>query len=178
MEKFESNTVLTRFVRDVMIDLIAKNDKALVANLLDQSKKVIVDSDTLENIIMLATDATNVEIESDVEKKTCNCCGKCRASVHLFATIVGITIDGKNINEFEGLSKYITDILNISIERIYMKHLIDVVPLTETGETIEIKEKEIKNTKEVKEVKFGFDADSDSICKSDCEEDEEKEDEN
>lgn len=112
---------VNEYAREVITTILTTNDKALVANLLDQSKKVIIDAKSLTKLIRMITDAKDVEIDADSESKTCSCkCGTTK--VQLFETIDSITVDGELLDA--DTEKYINDILNISTKRTYASSII------------------------------------------------------
>lgn len=111
------------FAREVITAILTTNDKALVANLLDQSKKVIIDASSLKKLISLIADTKDIEIEADAESKSCSCkCGT--AKFQLFETIASITVDGEPIDA--DIEKYINETLNISTQRTYASSLIKI----------------------------------------------------
>ena len=117
------NQQFNRYAFKIVKEILSTNDKALVANLLDLSKKIVVDAISLQRLIAYATDKT-VNITTDAEEKTCNCkC--CKVKVRVFETITSITINGKDIHKKEPeLCAYITEELGISLERTYASSII------------------------------------------------------
>ena len=148
----ESNNYLTSFIREVIVDVLATNDKALVMNLLDNSKKVIIDKKSLIHIIYLATKIPkgNIQIISnrDDSKCECGCCGKAKVSLHMFETIEGILINGMLLNEAEpDLYSYIQNTWNISLVRCYCQDFLKISRLTEAEkEAFPEKERSEKET--------------------------------
>lgn len=114
---------VNEYAREVITSILTTNDKALVANLLDQSKKVIIDAKSLVKLIRMITDSKDVEINADSESKSCTCkCGTTK--IQLFETIKSITVDGEALDA--DTEKYINEILNISTKRTYASSVIIV----------------------------------------------------
>lgn len=123
---FSSNRELDTFVRQVLIDVLAGNDKALVANLFDVSGKIILDGASLTQLIKIGLGETNVLIDTEDSGIKCNCCTKCKCKVRIFSAIKSIKVDGKPLSEVSPeFCSYITDVLKISLTRIYAKTFID-----------------------------------------------------
>jgi len=114
---------VNEFAREVITSILTTNDKALVANLLDQSKKVIVDASSLRKLISMIADTKDVEIDADAESKSCSCkCGTTK--IQLFETIESITVDGEALDA--DIEKYINETLNISTTRTYASSIIKI----------------------------------------------------
>lgn len=129
----EGNAKLLAFVNGIYIKILAENDKALVANLLDQSKKVIISTRDLTDLIKIALEDFDVEVNivTDIEKKGCTC-GKCKTSIHLFERIDSITIDEEEMKDVvPALYKFITKTFNISLTRTYTDRFIEIEPVVE-----------------------------------------------
>lgn len=149
---FEANVKLIAFANQIYIKVLSQNDKALVANLLDQSKMVIISVRDLKELIKIALadfDVT-VDIVTDIEKRGCRC-GKCKTNFHIFARIDSITIDEEEMKDVvPSLVKFINKKLNISLTRTYTDHLIDVEPIyaEEKGRKIKVFEEVIEEVDE------------------------------
>lgn len=124
------NNELNKIYIKAAKEIISTNDKALVANLLDLSKKVIIDYDMLKSIIKTAlanNEKVKIEIVESETGKTCNCCcGK--TTFKLYKNIESINIDGEDIKIKEpGLYKYLNEYLNVSLTKTYIKDITDMV---------------------------------------------------
>ena len=131
----EANAFLTSYARELLVDVISTNDKALVMNLLDKSKKVIVDKESLVRLIHLATEVPDerIVIISNKDKKECECtcCGKAKMGINMFETIEGITINGMLLKDVEpDLHSYIQNTWNISLTRCYCKDFFKISKLS------------------------------------------------
>lgn len=127
---FSSNQQLDTFVRQVLVDVLAGNDKALVANLFDVSGKIILDGASLAQVIKIGLGDANVLIDTEDSGVKCNCCTKCKCKIRIFSTIKSITVDGKPLSEVSPeFCSYITDVLKISLTRVYAKTFIEFEPV-------------------------------------------------
>ena len=134
--EIEANLKFNRYAFKIVKEILSVNDKALVANLLDQSKKIIVDVNSIISLIEYAIDAI-VDIETDAEAHTCKC-GACKA--HMFETITSITIGGKSLRKAEPeLYSYIVDELCISLSKTYAS---DVFKIEKNEATVEVGEED------------------------------------
>ena len=101
-------------------DIIAKNNKALVANLLDFSGKVIVDVDTLEELLFKLTGKEHSISTSMKRGDGCSCCGG-KAKLQLFDSVISIkpTLDDETM-------RIISEDYGISLSRTYVKDVVSV----------------------------------------------------
>lgn len=114
---------VNEFAREVITSILTTNDKALVANLLDQSKKVIVDASSLRKLISMIADTKDVVIDADSESKSCSCkCGT--AKIQMFESIGSILVDGEALDS--DIEKYINETLNISTTRTYASSILKI----------------------------------------------------
>ena len=114
---------VNEFAREVITSILTTNDKALVANLLDQSKKVIVDASSLRKLISMIADTKDVVIDADSESKSCSCkCGT--AKIQMFESIDSILVDGEALDS--DIEKYINETLNISTTRTYASSILKI----------------------------------------------------
>ena len=114
---------VNEFAREVITSILTTNDKALVANLLDQSKKVIVDTSSLRKLISMIADTKDVVIDADSESKSCSCkCGT--AKIQMFENIGSILVDGEALDS--DIEKYINETLNISTTRTYASSIVKI----------------------------------------------------
>lgn len=127
MSELEINLELKNIALKIMKEIIATNDKALVANLVDFSKKVIVSEEHLTKLLKTAIGPeTSVVIISDEEERSCSCCSH-KVNIHPFAKVRSITIDGDDLGDAQPCVKdFIMNELNISLERIYRTSFISV----------------------------------------------------
>lgn len=121
-----ANDELSKYAFKIVKEILAMNDKALVANLLDFSKKIIVDAMNIKELITLAIPDSEVEIETDIESRNCDCkC--CKVKTSLYETIESINVNGKDIFETEKeLCKYISDELGISLDKTYASQVFKI----------------------------------------------------
>lgn len=126
-ESLLNNSELNTKIIGIMKEIISTNDKALIANLLDFSKKVIIDLNSLYEIINIAANVNkNINIEIIENDETKKCCGKIK--IRVYNSINSILIDGEELNKKEPeVYKYITNDLNISLTRTYVKNINDMV---------------------------------------------------
>ena len=113
MSELQSNLELNKLLLKYISQEYAQNDTAVIANLLDVSKKIILPEDKLEDLIKVALNDPNVKVEINTTKKqqSCNCCGKCRMNLHLFANIISIMVDGRSLRTVQ---PYVTEFLEDS----------------------------------------------------------------
>lgn len=129
-EELLQNAKLTSKCLFVMRDIISTNDKALVANLMDISKKIIIDYASLKGILKTAITGEKVKIEvvQDDESKSCNCCGGAKMTIRLFSSITEINVDGKPLSEAEPeVFRYLSEDMNISLTRTYVKNVSEMI---------------------------------------------------
>lgn len=123
--ELENNRPFNRYAFEIVNEILALNDKALVANLLDFSKKIIVDANHLRKLISLVVD-NDIEFVTDVESKSCDCkC--CKIKAHIYENIDNILIDGKEMKNIEPeLYEYISEELNISLDKTYGSQMVEI----------------------------------------------------
>ena len=133
-EEIESNQEFNKYAFKIVKEILSTNDKALVANLLDLSKKIIVSATSLSELIEHAVDGV-VCIETDEETHSCKC-GSCKT--HLYETITSLTIDGVSLKKAEPeLYKYINDELCISLSKTYASYMFKIEKKIEDEEISE-----------------------------------------
>ena len=150
---------IDKLLAETYRDILAKNNKALVANLLDFSGKIIIDVDTLEEILRIITGVEHSISTSMKNGDGCKCCGG-KATMKLFDSIISI----KPVLSEEVKSR-ILDEYGISLTRTYAKEVVTVnrdrSASAIVNNNIEVKsensEKHHKQTKtieEISEIKF------------------------
>lgn len=99
----------------ILTKLLTEEDKRLIANLIDQSKKVILHMNDLKQLIaaMKSTVAENVNISAcETIMTTC-----CKARVLPFKSITSINITGKDFTSED--RAILEDIYHISLRTVY-----------------------------------------------------------
>lgn len=126
-EVIEENRELEKACFDAIKKVLANNDKALVANLLDFSRKIILSTKTLKKLLKIALGKDKeIKIDTDIEQKTCICCKK-KVNVHVYETILSITVDGEELENAEpALVEYLTEECLISLSRTYKEKVIHI----------------------------------------------------
>lgn len=144
--EIENNRAFNKYAFEIVNEILALNDKALVANLLDFSKKIIVAANHLRKLISLAVD-DKIEFITDVESKSCDCkC--CKVKAHIYEKIESILIGGKEMKDAEPeLYKYISEELNISLNRTYASQMIEI----EKKSAIVEEEEEVTESEDISE---------------------------
>ena len=145
--ELENNRAFNKYAFEIVNEILTLNDKALVANLLDFSKKIIVDANHLRKLILLVVD-DEIEFVTDVEVKSCDCkC--CKVKTHIYENIENILIGGKEMKDVEPeLYKYISEELNISLNRTYASQIIEI---EKKSAIIEEEEKEVTDSEDISE---------------------------
>lgn len=114
----------------VLTDIIAKNNKALLLNILDTTGNIVMTENDLKVILVSVLSekiddlhSSDIEItttEDDLTDVRCGCCVKCAKKVTQFLTITKITVGGNDIKEaYVDEYNYIKNTLNISLQRIH-----------------------------------------------------------
>ena len=111
---------IDKLLAETYRDILAKNNKALVANLLDFSGKIIIDVDTLEEILRIITGVEHSISTSMKNGDGCKCCGG-KVTMKLFDSIISI----KPVLSEEVKSR-ILDEYGISLTRTYAKEVVTV----------------------------------------------------
>lgn len=142
---------IDRLLAEAYRDILTNNNKALVANLLDFSGKVIVDVDTLEEILRILTGEEHSISTSMKNGDGCKCCGG-KATMKLFDSIISI----KPVLS-EEIKARILDEYGISLTRTYAKEVVSISRSRRSSaigkiEPVEMKYKE-NNGNEVKSEK-------------------------
>lgn len=129
-DKIVANTKLKDLFIEIQNHILTLNDKALIANVLDKSGRLIISCNSLKELISTALDGkVAVDVQEDPQKRSCSCCGKGKLILQVFGSILNITIDGKNLEEAEpNLYKYLTKTWNISLTRTYLPRMLDFEP--------------------------------------------------
>ena len=142
------NVEFNRYAFKIVKEILAENDKALVANLLDFSKKVIVSCQNLTDLISIVLDNVDIQIATDVESKTCNCkC--CKVKTALYENIESITVNGEDIFEKEKeLCRYISNELGISLDKTYASQVIMIEKAKVADDEESEEEEEVEEEKE------------------------------
>ena len=132
LDQLKKNLKLEKACFKLLRDIISINDKALVANLLDFSKKIIISTEDLIKLIKLGVgEAAEVVIDSDIESKSCHCC-KHKVNVHVYENIHSITINGEELEDREPeLHEFLIDYCNISLTKTYKKKVFDIERIEE-----------------------------------------------
>lgn len=149
MSELESNLDLNRLLLKYISQEYATNDKAVVANLLDFSKKIILPEDKLIEIIKLAVNNPDsvVEINTNEKTKSCNCCGKCKVNVHLYADIISIMVDDRSLRTVQPfVTEFLEDKCSISLSKTYIREFIKIEKIQQPTETV-VQEKNIEVSK-------------------------------
>lgn len=128
----ESNLYFNEFARDIVVDVLAKNDKALVMNLLDKSRKVIIDVESFRHLLKLIFEDETVVITTDEAERSCSCkCGKQKMQLRAYENIVSITVNGQDLNKCEpNVVDYISKVWNFSMTRTYCPDFLNIRCLT------------------------------------------------
>lgn len=152
MSELQSNLELNKLLLKYISQEYAQNDTAVIANLLDVSKKIILPEDKLEDLIKVALNDPNVKVEINTTKKqqSCNCCGKCRMNLHLFANIISIMVDGRSLRTVQPyVTEFLEDSCSVSLSRTYIREFIKIERInsanTNTTNT-EVQEKNINKS--------------------------------
>lgn len=114
----------------VLTDIIAKNNKALLLNILDTTGNIVMTENDLKVILVSVLSekiddlhSSDIEIttaEDDLTDVRCGCCVKCAKKVTQFLIITKITVGGNDIKEaYVDEYNYIKNTLNISLQRIH-----------------------------------------------------------
>ena len=147
LEEITSNTELKDLFIDLQNEIIASNDKALLANLLDKSGRVILSRDGLEDLISNAVGGKiKIKVEEDPQKRSCGC-GKGSFTLQVYGDILDIKVNGESLEEAEPvLYKFLTKTWNISLTRTYLRNLIDIevepVQRSKKQKKVEVEEEE------------------------------------
>ena len=129
MSELQSNLELNKLLLKYISQEYAQNDTAVIANLLDVSKKIILPEDKLEDLIKVALNDPNVKVEINTTKKqqSCNCCGKCKMNLHLFANIISIMVDGRSLRTVQPyVTEFLEDSCSVSLSRTYIREFIKI----------------------------------------------------
>lgn len=143
-EELRLNNELNDYSRSMMIRLLTECDQGLTANIIDKSGRIIVDLDSLRELIQIGCeDRKRIDIVTVIEPEhECSCCGKFKVSIHHFEEIVSITIDGMELKIAEPeLVDYLQQILKISLDRTYLNKVLEVAPTTEKSRSKKNKNK-------------------------------------
>ena len=126
-ETLQQNIEIEKECFKIMKDMIATNNKALVANLLDMSRKIIVSTKDLKRLIKIAVgDENKIKIETDIEQKTCICCHH-KVNIHPYENIIRISIDGEDFEDAQpDLYEYLQSYCNISLDKTYKENVIHI----------------------------------------------------
>lgn len=132
VDELEKNLVLHRELNNILKHILAENDKALIANLLDLNKKIILDIDTLEYLLELAlNEKIDIIIEQDEDAYKVNCCGKCKVKISIYNKIKSIKANKFLLSDVEPeLCNYFSDVLGISLTKTYIKKTSEMIKIT------------------------------------------------
>lgn len=132
LDQLKKNLELEKACFKLLRDIISVNDKALVANLLDLSKKVIISTEDLIKLIKLGVGkCADVVIDSDIDSASCHCC-KHKVNIRVYENIYSITINGEELEDCEPeLYEFLTDYCNISLTKTYKKRVFDIERIEE-----------------------------------------------
>lgn len=127
IKELEGNTQLKDLFIEFQNEILTTNDKALIANMLDKSGRLILSCKQLQTLIETALDEkVHVDVKEDPQKRSCDCCGKGKLVLQVFGTIIDIRVDDKSLEEAEpNLVKYLTKQWNISLTRTYLPRMLD-----------------------------------------------------
>lgn len=148
MSELQSNLELNKLLLKHISQEYAQNDTAVIANLLDVSKKIILPEDKLEEIIKVALNDPNVNVEINTTKQqqSCNCCGKCKMNLHLFANIISIMVDGRSLRTVQPyVTEFLEDTCSVSLSRTYIREFIKI----ERIESANVQEKNINISSDI-----------------------------
>lgn len=148
MSELETNLNLNRLILKCISQEYTTNDKTLVANLQDSSKKTILPEDELIEIIELAINNPDsvVEINTNEKAKTCNCCGKCRVNIHSYADIISIMVDDRSLRTVQPfVTEFLEDKCSISLSKTYIRDFIKIEKNIEVSKSKDIEEEPISS---------------------------------
>lgn len=122
-----TDTAVFKAITTILTDIIAKNDKQLISNILDTTGKIILTENDLKVVIATVignvntTDISITTTDDELADVRCSCCLKsCNGKFNPFKAISKITIGEHNIKEkYIDKYNYIKNNLNISIQRIH-----------------------------------------------------------
>lgn len=158
-DEIDANKEFAKYSRDLIIKILSQNDKALVANLLDFSKKIIIDIDSLRELIQVGLgEKRNIDILSNIEEKSCKC-GSMKVKIGIFEDILTIHLNGTDFKVAEPvLYDYIEKELNISLSRTYCKKVISISKAEEKA-----RDRAIKKSKKMGKSKIKIHKDEEKI---------------
>lgn len=150
MSELETNLDLNKLILKCISQEYTTNDKTLVANLQDSSKKTILPEDELIEIIELAINNPDsvVEINTNEKAKTCNCCGKCRVNIHSYADIISIMVDDRSLRTVQPfVTEFLEDKCSISLSKTYIRDYIKIEKNRQPTDETVVQEKNIEVSK-------------------------------
>ena len=124
-EEIISSVDVHNTVNEILRELLTENDLQLIANILDQSGRIILTKDQLITVLLTILSLTGTEITSDniTIKYSEDILSKClKTSVSPFKTIVSIKVLEQELSQVQPvLCSVITSTFKISLDTFYEK---------------------------------------------------------